>query len=77
MVTVATKERSLGGYDICDIDRDGMGDAVMRIYAGSSRVNQASVDLAAKLLVLARNLDGGFDHAIELLTAETIRQDAA
>ena len=61
---------SILGYDICDMDADGLGRLVVSIYGG----HDDDKKLAARLLLVARNMAGGWERAITLLRAETLRQ---
>ena len=61
------------GYDIAEHDADGVGVHLITVYALSDRPDIEKQ--AARLLVIARNLEGGWDRAIEVLRAERVRQE--
>ena len=65
------------GFEISEADADGIGQPALTIY-GRGRFPKAAerAEAATRLIVLALNMDGGLDRAVELLRAETVRQRA-
>lgn len=71
-MTRHTASPSVIGYDISEVDADGVGRHVFSISAPFARP-QAAQD-AARLLTLALSLPGGIHAATALLRAEMARQ---
>lgn len=60
-------------YRIVNIGPDGTGEAIMSMWDAAHR-NNDKVCSAATLLALAARIDGGWEHAIELLRAKLAEQ---
>lgn len=73
---VAQEDRILDGYEIAEVDADGIGAKVLRINS-PGRANLQLAEAAARLLVLSSNLDGGIEQAVKLIRAEVLRQREA
>jgi len=63
-----------GGYGVSEQDADGVGRDIVLIHYASGQ-SPLVAEKAARLLVLAGTLEGGWEKAIELLRAERVRQD--
>jgi hypothetical protein len=59
------------GYEVVDHDGDGIGTRVVTVY---NTAREQEVEQAARLLVIARNLSGGWPRAIELLRAQLAKE---
>lgn len=73
MTACAMPALGMNGYDICDQDADGMSVRIATVYS-DFHGRPDIPEMAARLLVLARNMPGGWQAAIELIRAETIRR---
>jgi hypothetical protein len=63
------------GASISEGDEDGVGDVCLRVLWDFGHEDKAWA--AVRLIVVACNLGGGIERAIELIRAETVRQQEA
>ena len=78
MTAFATTLPGYSSVDISETDADGMGHMLVSIrYGNAPGAGMWTAEMAAKLLVLARNMDQGWAGAIDILRAESVRQRAA
>lgn len=73
---VAKEDRLFDGYEIAEVDAEGIGQVIARVNVPTSARNPAFGRDLARVLVLALDMDGGVSHALKLLRAETIKQRA-
>ena len=64
-----------GGASISKNDAKGIGDVCLRILWDAAYQSEGAE--AVRLIVMACNLGGGIERAIELIRAETVRQQEA
>lgn len=70
----ATPVLGLGGFDISELDADGMGRRHLFVVNDRSATME-DAQKAVRVLCLALSLDGGLDRALELLRSEAVRQN--
>ena len=71
---IAKQDTILEGYEIAEVDVDGVGQMVARVNVPMMQGNRVLAEKLARILVIALNMDGSLDRAIEMLRAETVRQ---
>lgn len=75
MAAFATKEPAYDSFSVSKCDAEGIGQTIVHVRKGNAPGSGIwTVELAARLLTVARNLDGGWKRALEVLCAEAVRQ---
>ncbi len=69
----ATAHRSSCGYDLIEVDADGIGNILFAVAFVEGTAKLPMIEAAARLLVIARNMPGGWERATELCRAESVR----
>ena len=71
MTMTMTAHRTASGYDLVELDADGVGGGLLGLSNVAGTADMETMSEAARLLVVARTMPGGWRRAIALCKGET------